>query len=526
MTKKRTTQEFIEICNKIHNNKYDYSMVEYINKDCKVNIICPIHGVFSQRARLHMKGSGCPKCSYEERGKKFKKCLNEFIFQSNIIHNNFYSYDKFVYVDAKTKGVITCPIHGDFEQKPNDHLQGKGCPMCNMSKLEKDAYVFLSKNSINFEQQKKFDWLGKQSLDFYLPEYNIAIECQGKQHFGNGGWSDKFDFNKQKERDIIKHSLCVEHGIKIIYFCYELYDFFEPYTKDNVFYNLSDIGTLFLGIKHKTWINEVYGFYNELLLEYNLSNTIDIYCCDLTDNNELNVSSNYELNRRNKSREHNRLSIHIFEDEWLYKCDIVKSRIRNLLKITQCKIYGRNCVIKEVSNSDAMSFLNLNHIQGGIYGKYNFGLYYNDELVSLMTFGSLRKSLGSKIEDKSYELLRFCNKINTNVVGGASKLFKYFLEKINPNKVISYCDLRWSDGNLYETLGFLFSHKSKPNYFYVDENKRIRENRFKYRKDKLITDGFDEKKSEHEIMLDRGIHRIYDCGCNVYLYQKNINIDT
>ena len=293
-----------------------------------------------------------------------------------------------------------------------------------------------------------------------------------------------------------------------------------------MFYNLSDIGRLFLGIKHKTWINEVYGFYNELLLEYNLSNTIDIYCCDLTDNNELNVSSNYELNRRNKSREHNRLSIHIFEDEWLYKCDIVKSRIRNLLKITQRKIYGRNCVIKEVSNSDAMSFLNLNHIQGGIYCKYNFGLYYNDELVSLMTFGSLRKSLGSNIEDKSYELLRFCNKINTNVVGGASKLFKYFLEKINPNKVISYCDLRWSDGNLYETLGFLFSHKSKPNYFYVDENKRIRENRFKYRKDKLITDGFDKEKSEHEIMLDRGIYRIYDCGCNVYLYQKNINIDT
>ena len=526
MTKKRTTQEFIEICNKIHNNKYDYSMVEYVNKESKVNIICPIHGIFSQKAGLHINGSGCPKCSYEERGKKFKKCLNEFIFQSNIIHNNFYSYDKFVYVDSHTKGVITCPIHGDFEQKPNDHLQGKGCPMCNMSKLEKDAYVFLSKNSINFEQQKKFDWLGKQSLDFYLPEYNIAIECQGKQHFGNGGWSDKFDFNKQKERDIIKHSLCVEHGIKIIYFCYELYDFFEPYTKDNVFYNLSDIGTLFLGIKHKTWINEVYGFYNELLLEYNLSNTIDIYCCDLTDNNELNVSSNYELNRRNKSREHNRLSIHIFEDEWLYKCDIIKSRIRNLLKITQCKIYGRNCVIKEVSNSDAMSFLNLNHIQGGIYCKYNFGLYYNDELVSLMTFGSLRKSLGSNIEDKSYELLRFCNKINTNVVGGASKLFKYFLEKINPNKVISYCDLRWSDGNLYETLGFLFSHKSKPNYFYVDENKRIRENRFKYRKDKLITDGFDKEKSEHEIMLDRGIYRIYDCGCNVYLYQKNINIDT
>ena len=136
-----------------------------------------------------------------------------------------------------------------------------------------------------------------------------------------------------------------------------------------------------------------------------------------------------------------------------------------------------------------------------------------------MTFGNLRKNLGSTSKEGCYELLRFCNKLNTTVVGGASKLFKHFLKEYKPKEVISYCDRRWSEGNLYEMLGFEFSHNSKPNYFYVINGKR--ENRFKYRKDILVKEGFDPNKSEHEIMLERGIYRIYDCGCKVYKYVNN-----
>jgi hypothetical protein len=113
-----------------------------------------------------------------------------------------------------------------------------------------------------------------------------------------------------------------------------------------------------------------------------------------------------------------------------------------------------------------------------------------------------------------WELLRFCNKINYSVIGGASKLLKWFIKNNNPTNIVSYADIRWSDGNLYNVLGFDKINESKPNYFYVINKKR--EHRYKFRKDILVSEGFDENKSENEIMKERGINRIYDCGNLVY----------
>lgn len=523
MTKRRTTEEFINLAKDKHGDKYDYSLVQYKNKETKVEIICPIHGVFHQQPNLHLMGSGCPKCSYIYRGNLFKKSLDKFILESNKVHNNFYSYDKFEYIDSHVKSIINCPIHGDFEQKPNDHLNGKGCPKCNMSHLEREVYYFLSKNGINFEIQKKFDWLDKMSLDFYLIDYNIAIECQGKQHFGLGGWFEDYDFNKQNGRDLLKNRLCDENGIKLVYYTNILVQFNEIYNENNTFNSLNKILLDVLGIKYNNWIDEVYEFYNDLLLQHKIDNKIEIFCLDLEKNSETFVENNFEIKRLKESRKKYNISIHIFEDEWLYRRKIVESRIKNALGLSESKIYARKCEVREVTSQDSKVFLDENHIQGNTFAKYNFGLYYDNELVSLMTFGSLRKNLGSVKQENVYELLRFCNKLNTNVIGGASKLFNHFINKYNSIKIISYCDLRWSNGKLYETLGFKLKHISRPNYFYVDLINKIRENRFKYRKDVLIKEGFDSNKSEHEIMLERHMYRIYDCGCNVYEFENNIN---
>ena len=113
---------------------------------------------------------------------------------------------------------IICPIHGEFWQAPHSHLASCGCPACKDSKLEKEVREYLNDNKIVFESFKKFDWLGKQHLDFYLPKYNIAIECQGMQHFKPieffGG---KKAFNDLINRDRLKKQLCEEHNIKMIY---------------------------------------------------------------------------------------------------------------------------------------------------------------------------------------------------------------------------------------------------------------------------------------------------------------------
>jgi hypothetical protein len=256
-----------------------------------------------------------------------------------------------------------------------------------------------------------------------------------------------------------------------------------------------------------------------LVLEHQLTPKLDIFCIDLEYQSEKYVKDNNELYRLKTSRDNGSMSIHIFEDEWLYRRNIVESRVKNYLGLSDYNIYARKCEIRSVSKEDSRVFLEYNHIQGSINGKYNIGLYYNNELVSIMTFGNLRKNLGSSSQNNTFELLRFCNKLNTNVVGGASKLFKYFIQTYQPDKIVSYCDLRWSCGKLYEILGFNLSHISRPNYFYIDKTNKRRENRFKYRKDVLVKQGFNESKSEHEIMLSRGIYRIYDCGCNVYEYQ-------
>lgn len=196
--------------------------------------------------------------------------------------------------------------------------------------------------------------------------------------------------------------------------------------------------------------------------------------------------------------------IHVFEDEWLQKQEIVKSRIRGLLGLNE-RIFARKCSVKEVDTKTSRVFLQKNHIQGNCSSKYNLGLFHNNELVSLMTFG---KSRFSKTE---FELLRFCNKLNTNVVGGASKLLAHFVEQHREiTNIVSYADRRWSKGNLYEKLGFSVVSKSIPNYFYF--RKFQRESRMKYQKHKLVKMGYDEKKTEKEIMDELGFLRIYDCG--------------
>jgi hypothetical protein len=209
--------------------------------------------------------------------------------------------------------------------------------------------------------------------------------------------------------------------------------------------------------------------------------------------------------------------IHIFEDELLYKKDIVFSRLSNLLSLNNNKIYARKCKIKNVTKKEATGFLNKNHIQGNSIDKIRIGLYLDDELVSLMTFGGLRKVLGSSIVEGNYELVRFANKLNTSVIGGFSKLLKHFIKNYQPKKILTYADIRWSGLDENETVyfknGFKYVGNTPPNYWYLkigEYNNRF--HRFSFRKDVLIKEGFDSKLTEFDIMRIKGYDRIWDCG--------------
>lgn len=476
---------FIKKSNDIHNNKYDYSKVDYINNSTKVCIICPEHGEFWQTPNSHLSGVGCPSCYGN------KKLTNtQFIEECKKIHNGKYSYDKTHYKNKRSKVIITCPIHGDFEQLAANHKRGQGCPECG-KKYAKEYRKYNHQHFIN-ESNSRFD------NEYEFP--NIINE-----------------YENSHSKITIKHNKCNT--------------FFTKIACDHI---TSPYG----GCPH-CFINksfpeiEIFNFVKDLLSENELiytncrniiDNELDIYIPNLNIaiefnglywHSELQKTVDYHINKTNQCNEKGIRLIHIFEDEWLYKQDIVKSMLRNLLSKTENKIYARNCFLKEVSYNDTNEFLNKNHIQGMCVSKIRYGLYYNNELVSVMTFGNLRKNLNCKKNDNEYELLRFCNKLNTNVIGGASKLFKHFIKNIKPSSITSYADRRYSNGNLYNVLGFKLDHISKPNYSYII--KGLRYNRFSFRKNILI-EKYDcpQTTTEHEFMKSKGWYRIYDCGCFCY----------
>jgi len=212
--------------------------------------------------------------------------------------------------------------------------------------------------------------------------------------------------------------------------------------------------------------------------------------------------------------------ITIFENEWLYSQDIVKSRLSHILHKTDNVIYARKTNIKEVPYNVCKEFLDKNHIQGNVNSSIRLGLYYGDKLISIMTFNK------SRFDDSAeYELLRFCNILNMSVVGGSSKLLKYFINEYNPKSIVSYSDRRWNTGKLYKTLGFKYIHSSKPNYFYIESGSTQLLNRFNFQKYKLndLLKNYDSSISEFQNMKNNGYRRIYDCGSSKWIL--NINID-
>lgn len=208
--------------------------------------------------------------------------------------------------------------------------------------------------------------------------------------------------------------------------------------------------------------------------------------------------------------------IHINSDEWELKQDIVKSRIRNMLGLSN-KIYARKTYIKNIEFPK--DFLNANHIQGaGSITSINLGLFNttDDTLVAVMTFSKPRFSC-----EQDFELVRYCSILNTTIIGGASKLLNYF-NKYYIGSIVSYSDKRWSTGNLYHTLGFKYSHTSPPNYRYYKSSNLPSLSRYQCQKHLLKTKfprHYKDELSEHDIMKAVGYYRVYDCGNDIWIYE-------
>lgn len=212
--------------NKIHKGKYSYVESDYINQRTKVKIICPIHGEFLQTPKNHMKGQGCPECGKKYASEWRKSNYNSFILESKKRFSDTYSFPniKNEYENSHSTITIECKICGNkFSKIACDHLTSNhgGCSHYEKttSKLENEIEKMLHNMEIDFIKQKKFKNFGALEIDFYLPKYNIAIECQGIQHFLPVDWfGGEKEFKKTIERDLRKRKLCEKNGIKLLYY--------------------------------------------------------------------------------------------------------------------------------------------------------------------------------------------------------------------------------------------------------------------------------------------------------------------
>ena len=250
---------------------------------------------------------------------------------------------------------------------------------------------------------------------------------------------------------------------------------------------------------------------------------LDIYLPDLKlafeydgvywHNDLIKEGRNYHLRKTEKCAESGIRLVHVFSSDWILNKNITKSRIKNLLGIYDRKIFARKCHVETVSNTLSREFQRANHLQGPINAKVNLGLFFNNELVALMTFGKCRFD-----KKHEWEMLRFCCKLGYHIPGAAGKLLKHFEKIYKPKSLVSYADRRWSQGELYNALGFEFVKNSPPNYWYFKTRTNILLSRINFQKHKLanVLDNYDPLKSEAKNMKANGYFRIFDCGNMVF----------
>jgi len=492
----RKFQAFVEKAIKKHGDKYTYPEQDYEGCKKKVRILCKEHGEFTQTPDSHVQGGGCPKCGNIKKGEYLKPTWDEFVKKALEIHKGLYTYEKQEYINAKTKISITCAVHGDFSQIPDTHLRGQGCAKCKNKKLSVDRICSFK------DFVKKANATHGGLYEYPEQEYKGAHEfvivlC--KEH---GAFT-------QSAHNHIQGSACPKcsgHGTSIGEI--KLFDAFKIH-----------------GVSNKHWINlrpinsEVRrtdgSSLNRMELDlYFKQKNIAVEFNGLYWHNEQRVGKEYHKGKTDACNELGIDLIQIFEDEWEHKPEIVKSIINTRLGSYENRYYARKTQLICVDASTAGSFYEKNHIQGKTACSTHYGLTIDGELVAMASFGD-RSRLFKNNND--IELIRFCTKLNTQVVGGLSKL----LATHKDVNVKTYCDLRLFNGAGYKAVGFKELHKSEPAYYYLKGNKRL--SRFGFQKHKLekALTTFDASLTEVENMKANGYSRIFDCGTLVMVREPS-----
>ena len=487
--KRSSKEHFIEKAKEVHGDKYDYSKVKYVNNHTEVRIICPEHGEFWQKPYVHLKGSGCHKCSLNKRKSIFSDGREKFIEKAKKVHNDKYDYSKVNYVNARTKVCIICPEHGEFWQEPFVHIVSKyGCPKCGKKAastnealstedfIEKAKQIHGGKYDYSEAQYKASKSLikiicPKHGEFWQTPDSHLhGSGCQRCSNVKSSGEEEIFSILKGAYNDEI------ETRDRSVIKPYEL-DILIPKLNIAIEYN---------GLK---WHSE-----------------------------EFQKDKYYHLKKMEMCKEKNIKLISIFEDEWLHKKDIVINKILHITNLIQNKkkIYARKCKISLIDKKVAENFLEKYHIQGKSSSTLNYGCFYDETIVGVMSFKKTNN-------ENEWELTRFATNYDYICCGVGGKLFKTFVNDKKPKLVKSFADRRWTfseNDNFYTKIGFKLSDILKPDYRYVVGNQRV--HKFNFRKQILHRKyKFPLSMTEKEMVEKMKIYKIWDCGLLKYVWKPN-----
>ena len=401
------------------------------------------------------------------------------------------------------------------ERKKKTCLKNHGVEWILSNQKLKEDSIFEKYGCCNIQQNKnvRLKTIRTRRAMFYDSLFNtdrlsnLASPLFSKDEYTNSGLYKNYKFKCKKCNNIFLD--CLEDGdLPRCPDCFRGRSWFQKEIMD---YIISTMPNVHIEENIKSLLSN-----NRELDIYIPSLRMGIECDGLFWHGEINgkKNKNYHLDKTNDCKNLGIRLIHIFEDEWLYNRDIVKKKLLHIFKEEKEKIYAKKCIVQTVSSQICNEFLKLHHLQGMDNSSIRLGIYFNSELVGVMTFGCLRKSLGAVTAEGEYEMYRFCS--SKSIVGAGGKLLSYFIKNYNPTRIISYADRRWSDDtSFYSKVGFNLIKNTPPNYWYFGRGKEYRRHhRFAFAKHTLSKklQNFDSSLSEWENMKNNGYDRIWDCG--------------
>ena len=547
------TEIFVSKAKEIHGDKYDYSLVAYVNNREKVRIVCPEHGEFEQSPGKHLDGQGCRKCGAERRGAERRLTTEQFVERAKSAHGNKYDYSKTVYVSALHPVTIICLEHGEFSQGPFHHMGGQGCSACGTALT---AEKLGRGNQEDFLRKAKAihgEFYDYSQVNYHLSKDKVIITCPihgpfsqeaGKHVAGQGcpqcSAQRTGDFQRKSWDTFLAEAVAV-HGGRYEYPVPVYVGANDPITavcpSHGEFYptasnHIRGSGCPRCSSNISKGQLEVGNFLSEIGVTYvpefrlKSGKKLDFYCPErkvgieynglyfhssksrLTLDKIAGVPDYYHASKSREASEEGILVVHIWEDEWRNRQQVVKSLLASKLgKSSGLRVFARNCEVVVLSVPDMASFLEENHMLGhGRPFKIRLGLSHLGKIVAVLCADAANRPPGE------IEITRYAT--NVQVPGGFSKLLSRLkiLCTGEYSRIVSFSEIRLSDGSMYEKTGFRLDGVSPPSYTYTKGS--IRENKRGFQRSKLEEklQVFNPELSERDNCEINGWFPIFDCG--------------